>query len=304
MRGQSSRLQRLASLSALTSAALAASTAAEAAIIYHPTPGLTVSGNGSASLGLPGGNRLSINGQTSARPLHLSTNDNRTLTIFGPHGLRRAFRSTVVSNGGAFGRIGAGGVSLRTTHGLLALGKKGQSFNQIGTGAGKGANVASQRSHVGKRVGRITYFYGPRNGSLFSRSYFSRKSTTARAGFRRRVSGHVTTNFAGTKVNGSRHSRTTSYSPSSYSKEYALFRFDDAGQTDYGWLELSLINGTANSPHPGHPRLRLWHHRGAHQSWRHTGTRASAAGARRRRVRCDRPAGVAVQAHMQASLKR
>ena len=101
--------------------------------------------------------------------------------------------------------------------------------------------------------GRSAVFYRhyPRYGGFFSRTRYSKNSTVVKPGYRRIRYGYIFS-YGPTRsiglINGYRHTAVTSYSPASYSNQFALFRFDVGSQTDYGWLELSLRNGFDTGP--------------------------------------------------------
>ena len=250
MKGKSRKLDRWASVSALASSALAASSGpAAAAIIFHPTPGLTIPASGShILLPLPGGNRILLTFGTKFTS-HRYTNFYR-IFISGTdpevprvRGTRRRYSETFTVH------LGAKGVPFRTDGGLIATAKKGQTFNLIGHGSGAAliGTVQFKRLFGRSAVGYRGY---PRD-EFFSRTRYSKNSYIARPGYRRFRFGSIHSYFRFSStgfIRGTRYSRNTAYSPASYSNQFALFRFDVGSQTDYGWLELSLRNGFDTGP--------------------------------------------------------
>lgn len=221
-------LRRMASLSALASAALVAGgEAGEAAIIYHPTHGASV-------LPLPGGNQLQIS--VSARFTY-SSRTTGWRTFYGPKGM---IEREVILGGRKRGfEIAASGVPFRTERGAIALARKGQTFRQIGAGSGRGSLGQYVRDIRGN-FSFVRYFYGPPAASVTVPSsfayHFARSGSTGSV--RQAVLKSSNASFGGFRRN-----RTTLYVRgflAGYGDQYALFRFSVGSQTDYGWLELNL----------------------------------------------------------------
>lgn len=219
----SNRLRRLASLSALASAALAASGGSgEAAIIYHPTKGFTAPG----SLPLPGGNSLSL---TKSRSGFVFTDSVSTIHRRGGF-IFQSSTTHAAARGAAFRAVGSD----------LAVTKKGRTFNMVGTRIRKYPVIGYRRYFSDQTVGVAFFRSGsgkgvtrPLQGSVFA-SWVQR--TNGRSQFT--LNGQNYTN-----IYFSAYRRFTSSNFPNYNDEYALFRFDDGGQIDYGWLELSVAGG-------------------------------------------------------------
>jgi hypothetical protein len=238
MRRNTAWLRRWASLSALTSAAIAAgSTSGEAAIIYHGLHGV----GPNAVAPLPGGNWLSVSG---ARFASGTGYDYNTHFRYG----RKSNVKTIFTRAWVThyerGTVRAGGVSFRTKaataprgQALIALAKKGQTFRQVGVGAGSGL-LGFSGYKTGAFVGRYWHLYGP---PVFASAHDHRYKTVGN-GFRRETRERVFRNVHdGVGSSGfTRYTQQTRYTLAGYGKEYALFTFDVGSQTDYGWLELSL----------------------------------------------------------------
>lgn len=237
--------RRWASLSALTSAAIAASSGSgEAAIIYHGAHGV----GPNATLPLPGGNQINVFSVASRFGFGTGT----MRGIPGPKGNLKTFFH---QGGGVMesdGLVDMGGVAFRrlagaTTFRPIALAGKGQTFNQVGSGAGS-ARLGSD-THDRTRSGvNVFYLYGPRLHHFpfwYSRGY-NRFGPT----FRRRVwtrTNSATHDGAGS-VSFRHYEYRTRYSLAGYGTQYALFSFDVGSQTDYGWLELSLGGLPGSAP--------------------------------------------------------
>ena len=247
MKRKPEKSKRWASVSALATAALAASSGAgEAAIIFHPTPGLIIpTATCCAFLPLAGGKGISVGGGYSIRHTGAGYVGGGSSEGFKIHtGFTLRTRST---------EIRAGGVGFRTSAGTIAAGRKGLTFYQIGHGTG--GNLVGRRSrHIVSQGIFLTYYHGPRTAGRFSRHKYTRKSSTMQPGFRRIRSGQV--QYPGfppgsgypLKIHALYHIVSTGYSPPSYTDQFALFRFNVGSQTDYGWLELSLQNGFDTGP--------------------------------------------------------
>jgi len=219
MPSRSDRRRRWASLSALASAALAASgSSGEAAIIYHPTPGFGAPG----SLPLTGNNSIFL--FRSGTPFHLVTGTIRSR-------LRLGFGFNTTST-----HVNARGAQFRVTQGLVAVTGKGRTFNMVGTGVSNYPTIAAHRHRSDSAFGTALFFSGSGKGVKRPLNLYS--------SFVERVLGrrYFTTSHGrkATSVSFSAYRRSTTNNPSSYSKEYALFRFNVGPQTDYGWLELSV----------------------------------------------------------------
>lgn len=219
----SDRVRRWASLSALASAAVAAGAgSAEATIVYHATPGLTAPG----SLALPGGKSISLNMSQSR------WGSSQSIYVGNRRG-RFSSRNTSV-------RASARGAAFRAIGSQLALAKKGQTFNKVGTG------IASEPT-IGLRVHRsdfsagTAWFPSPQGRSV------SRVLTGSPfEGWAERTLGRFYGTRSGqnyTFIGFSAYNRSTPLDFPNYNDKYALFRFDLDGQTDYGWLELSVGGG-------------------------------------------------------------
>ena len=231
MNRKAHHLRRMASLSALASAALAASGGpGEAAIIYHPTHGASV-------LPLPGGNQLQI---SFSGLFTFSSTNSGGRSFYGPKG-----RIDRESRGGSRTRgfrIAAGGVPFRTKEGAIALARKGQTFGQIGSGSGRGSLAQSRRDLRGKNSG-VRYFYAPPAVSLTVPSSFAYSSVRSGLTFSRHSVRQQVSQFANASSGGFVRHRITHDTYriiAGYGDQYALFRFSVGPQTDYGWLELDL----------------------------------------------------------------
>jgi hypothetical protein len=247
MRRTSVRLRRWASLSALASAALAASSGSgEAAIIYQAAHGV---GPG-AILPLPGGNQRALVGRGNSFLIHLTTFPK---AFFGPKGNLK----TLVEQGaqvilGPDGSLYAGGVAFRRRAGTafrppIAFAGPGQTFNQVGSGVGS-ARLGYHTRGGTKDLINVFYNYGPRlhHFPFWSRRNYQSFGPTFRHKVRVRTGGS-TINGAGS-VSFARSSYRTHYSLIGYGTQYALFSFDVGSQTDYGWLELSLGGVPGSEP--------------------------------------------------------
>lgn len=241
------RRRRWASLSALASAALAASSGSgEAAIIYHGAHGV----GPNATLPLPGGNQISVFSRMSSRfgfsnttvPREIFGPKGNLKTVFGQFGLVTASNGRVDMGGVAFRRL-AGASTFRP----IALAGKGQTFNQVGSGAGA-ARLGSDFHARTRSFVNVFYLYGPRLHHFpfwYSRGYHRFGPT-----FRRNVwtrSNGATQNGVGS-ISFRRYDYRTGYSLAGYGTQYALFSFDAGSQTDYGWLELSLGGLPGSAP--------------------------------------------------------
>ena len=226
-----SALRRMVSLSALASAALAASGGpGEAAIIYHPTHGASV-------LPLPGGNQLQI---SFSGLFTLSSTNSGGRYFYGPKGkISRESRGGSRTRGF---RIAASGVPFRTKEGAIALARKGQTFGQIGSGSGRGSLAQSRRGIRGN-VSVVRYFYAPPAVSLNVPSSFAYSTVRSGLTFSRHSVRQQVSRFSSASGGGFVRHRTTHFTYriiAGYGDQYALFRFSVGPQTDYGWLELDL----------------------------------------------------------------
>jgi hypothetical protein len=131
---RSDRRRRWASLSALASAALAASSGSgEAAIIYHALHG----GGPGAGGPLPGGNQINVFSRGSRFEFPASGIFG---SIPGPKGNRKTLFHHGTNFKTTFGYLYVGGVGFRrfgaSTRRPIAFAGKGQTFNQVGSGVG------------------------------------------------------------------------------------------------------------------------------------------------------------------------
>jgi hypothetical protein len=236
-----SNRRRWASLSALASAALAASSGSgEATIIYHAAHGV----GPNASLPLPN-NSILLSRRSRSRTGFPSSPVFRT--YFGPKGrpkthLLRGFLFT-----GNNGTVSARGVSFRRTRRSndIAFAEKGQTFNQVGSAAGSYGRLATLHHARDVVQGLAFYNYGPRP-HRFPR-HFSGFSNFSDSAFRQKV--QVRIDYQGSRrISYSQSLVRTGYSFVGSGKQYALFRFDVGSQTDYGWLELQLGNIGDSAP--------------------------------------------------------
>ncbi len=234
---RSNRLRRWASLSALASAALAASSGSgEAAIIYHSAHGI----GPDATLPLPN-NTISVFNRGSGG---FSDNTNRSRPYFGAKGRLKTFLFVELDLFGFFYNVSARGVSFRRSGRSIALAKKGQTFNQVGSGAGSG-QLASCVYSERNRFGFVSYRYGPRAHRFPQKIYgYSNHSSKS---VRQKLRVRVLDRTAG-GLSYYQSVRRTAYDLAGLGKQFALFRFDVGSQTDYGWLELSLGNHGRSAP--------------------------------------------------------
>jgi hypothetical protein len=207
----------------LASAAVAAgSGSAEATIVYHATPGLTAPG----SLALPGGNSIALN-LTRSR---WGTTDS---VYVGNRRGAFSSRNTLV-------KASARGAAFRAVGSQLALAKKGQTFNKVGTRI-VGEPTIGTRLHQSEFSAGTAWFPYPKGRSVFrvlSGYPFSNWVENKLGSFYGTRSGQ-----SYTFIRFSAYSRTTRLDFPNYNDKYALFRFDVGGQADYGWLELSVGGG-------------------------------------------------------------
>ncbi len=247
MRKNTAWLRRWASLSALTSAAIAAGSASgEAAIIYHGLHGV----GPNAIVPLPGGNQLYVAGTRARSPggFYEATTHFR----YGPKSNIKTKIGFGLTTHSGTGVARAGGVSFRTKTGanrlgqpFIALAKRGQTFKQVGSGVRGYGLLGFSRYHVGLLTGTFHHYYGPPvYGSAHN---YKHESTSSR--FRQRTQEHIFRNIHhGVGSSGfTRYNQRTSFTFVGYGKAYALFTFEVGSQTDYGWLELNL----GNSPNFG-----------------------------------------------------
>lgn len=218
----SDRVRRWASLSALASAAVATGAgSAEATIVYHPVR-FTAPG----SLPLPGGNSIALNVTRS----RWGTTDSIYL------GNRRGTFSSRNSSVGALAR----GAAFRAVGSQLALAKKGQTFNKVGTRI-VSEPIIGIRLHQSEFSKGTAWFPYPKGRSVFrvlSGYPFSNWVENKLGTFYGTRSGQ---NY--TFIRFSAYNRSTPLDFPNYNDEYALFRFGVGGQEDYGWLELSVGGG-------------------------------------------------------------
>jgi hypothetical protein len=110
----------------------------------------------------------------------------------------------------------------------------------VGTGISKNPLIG-RRQYLYSHSGGFARFLSP-SGKGVTRPL----TASAFASWIQRTGGHKYFSDDGknyTYIYFSAYRRSTPSDFPSYDKEYALFRFDDAGQTDYGWLELSVQGG-------------------------------------------------------------
>ncbi|HEY6433780.1 MAG TPA: hypothetical protein VIZ17_17510 [Acetobacteraceae bacterium] len=213
-------LGRLASLSALASAALAASSGSgEAAIIYRGgefvAPG---------SLSLPGGNVISLNVQRTGFFFTESVSTNRRRGAY-------AFRTD--SN-----QASARGVQFRTAGRMLMVADRGQTFNKMAGSINSNPIIGRQRYVSANSAGYKRFLYPQGQGVTWplNSSGWTKERTNGR--FTWSYNGQKYTSIA---FSASRRSSQNSYP--NFDDKYALFRFNVGGQLDYGWLELSVQGG-------------------------------------------------------------
>jgi len=247
MARRSDRRRRWASVSALASAAIAASSGSgEAAIIYHSAHWV----GPNATLPLPGGNQISVFSRAQSRFGFINTTVPRE--ILGPKGNVRTFfqQGGLVSEND--GRVDMGGVAFRRLAGTgtfrpLALAGKGQTFKQVGSEAGS-ARLGSDFHVLTRNSVDVFYMYGPRLHHFpfwYSRGVH-RFGPTFRQNVWTRTNG-ATHNGVGS-ISFRQYNYRTGYSLAGYGTQYALFSFDVGSQTDYGWLELSLGGSPGSAP--------------------------------------------------------
>ena len=221
---KANRLRRWASLSALASAALAVSSgSAEATIVYHPTKGFSAPG----SLPLPGGNSLSLTKSRSQFFFSDFVSTNRRRGAFFFHS------STIHAS--------ARGAAFRATGGVIALTKKGRTFNMVGTRVSNNPVIGYRRYMSGNTAGIIRF------PSPSGKGVTQPLTASVFASWVQRTNGRFYATYRGknyTFIYFSAYNRSTPNDFPNYSKEYALFRFDVDNQADYGWLELSVKGGS------------------------------------------------------------
>src|SRR5277367_2045609 len=205
--------RRWASLSALASAALASSGGSgEAAIIYQPTPGFSIPG----SLSLPGDHGILLFQNYTRFATNTPLNSRDVRGVF----MRLSYSGRVVARGSGFRAIGTG---------------KGFNFNMVGGGIDSSPTIASRIYRGARWVGTARFHSGSGKGVTRPLRFAGGSSSLVEHVFGRR---YFTTSKGrkSTSISFSAYVHRSRDSPPSYSKEYALFRFNVGPQTDYGWL--------------------------------------------------------------------
>ncbi|HEY6433781.1 MAG TPA: hypothetical protein VIZ17_17515 [Acetobacteraceae bacterium] len=137
-------------------------------------------------------------------------------------------------------KASARGATFKAAGGFLAVTKKGQTFNQVGTRVAGNPIIGSQlhRYDFGAGTAWFPYPEGRTVSRVLSGSYFNGwvEHTLGRTYGTRSGQNYTFIRFS------AYHQSTPSDFPN-YNDKYALFRFDVGGQTDYGWLELSVGGG-------------------------------------------------------------
>lgn len=208
------RLREWASLSALTSAALAGgSGTAFATMISHGPAKLPIS--------LPGGNSIRVSRSSAG----FSDTTIRTFRNVREISLVRTRPYDAHLIGVSFAGPAA----------------KGQTFNQVGLAT---PFLAAERrvSTRRKTVTVVPSHSHPRllnlEGEVASLFMFAQRFHSTAVG----------TQYNPVSVRASGSAINTTINPSPYSDQYALFRFKVGSQTDYGWLELNLSYPTTGDP--------------------------------------------------------
>lgn len=241
MRRTSNRLRRWASISALASAALAASAGSgEAAIVYQRLGGV----GPDASMSLPGGNYIAVRRSGTRDVITSATHVNR----YGPKGGLKTVAGLEYLDAVFSGDVLAEGVSFRNMHGTIALANKGQLFSQVGTGVGRTGRLARLATGLFQQGVFVTYLYGPRlhRFPFWSGHGYQRSNSAGRTKVEVRTNGGTSHGVG--RIDFYRTSQFTRYSLAGQGTEYVLFRFDVGSQTDYGWLELALGNPGGSGP--------------------------------------------------------
>jgi hypothetical protein len=236
MKDRSDRVRRWASLSALASAALAASSGSgEAAIIFHQAGGV----GPNAFLPLPGNNQISMTRLLFGAG---GASDSTHFSIIGPKGHFQGIGQKSFFAQFHSGTVNLNGVSFRKSRGAIALTGKGRTFNQVGSGVGFG-RLANLIANTTNKFAQGIYLYGPHPRILppWSRRNYNASNTYFRQKVRVHTNASLTHHGTG-NIRFYQTKQSTRYDLPARGNQFALFRFDIGAQTDYGWLELGLGN--------------------------------------------------------------